>query len=98
MCCTRWRLVWEEVGEQEVPRVPLPTLVIQGYTRTWPRHPCFIQDLDQPWMNSFPVGAIPFLPQLLPTLLHQPCGNGQLQELSLLTEGAGQCRINPSPP
>lgn len=51
-------------------------------------------------MNSSPAGVIPFLhrgaQQLLPTLLHRPCGNGELQGLSLWAEGAGQCRINPS--
>lgn len=27
-------------------------------TRTWPRHPCFIQGVDQPWMNSSPSGML----------------------------------------
>lgn len=53
-------------------------------------------------MNSSPAGVIPFLHrgagQFLPTLLHQPCGNGELQGLSLRAEGAGQCRRNPSSP
>lgn len=55
-----WRSVWEEVAEQEVPRVSLLTpepLSDPGYTRTWPRHPCFIQDLHE--------RVIPFLPQQL---------------------------------